>query len=91
MNPRIYPIARDPFASRAFFPVFSEDDLTGPEGVERLFAVRSEEEVKGVALNAAKAAPLLANDLLASPRMQAAFGAGIGGFDQALRYLLDGE
>ena len=53
MSPRFFPIERDPFASRAFFPVFSKDDLTGPEGVERLFAVRSTEEIQGVALNAA--------------------------------------
>ena len=53
MSLRIYPSERDPFTSRAFSPVFSKDDLTGPEGVERLFAVRDTEEVMGVALNAA--------------------------------------
>ena len=53
MNLRQYFVERDPFTSRAFFPVFSKEDLTGPEGVERLFAVRSTEEVQGVALNAA--------------------------------------
>ena len=53
MSLRTYFVERDPFTSRAFFPVFSEDDLTGPEGVERLFAVRNTEEAKGVALNTA--------------------------------------
>ncbi len=53
MTPKIYPIARDPFTSRAFFPVFSEDDLTGPEGVERLFDPRSGREALGMALNTA--------------------------------------
>ena len=53
MSLRTYAVERDPFISRAFFPVFSKDDLTGPEGVERLFAVRSAEEANGVALNTA--------------------------------------
>ena len=53
MNLRTYSVERDPFTSRAFFPVFSKDDLTGPEGVERLFAVRNATEAEGVALNMA--------------------------------------
>lgn len=53
MSLRTYTVERDPFTSRAFFPVFSEDDLTGPEGVERLFAVRNAEDARGVALNTA--------------------------------------
>ncbi len=53
MSQRLYAVERDPFTSRAFFPVFSKDDLTEPEGVERLFAVRRTEEIKGVALNTA--------------------------------------
>ena len=53
MSLRTYTVERDPFTSRAFFPVFSTDDLTGPEGVERLFAIRNTEETNGVALNTA--------------------------------------
>ena len=53
MSLRTYTVERDPFTSRAFFPVFSKDDLTGPEGPERLFAARNTEEVMGVALNTA--------------------------------------
>ena len=53
MSPRIYTIERDPFTSRAFFPLFSEEDLTGPEGVERLFAAHGDAAPMGVALNAA--------------------------------------
>lgn len=53
MSLRTYFVERDPFMSRAFFPVFSEDDLTGPEGVERLFAVPSGDQPMGVALNTA--------------------------------------
>ena len=53
MNPRIYPVERDPFASRAFFPLFSEADLNGPEGVERLFDAQQDRKIMGVALNAA--------------------------------------
>ena len=53
MSLRQYFVERDPFTSRAFFPVFSKDDLTGLEGVERLFAVRNTEETNGVALNTA--------------------------------------
>ena len=53
MSLRQYFVERDPFTSRAFFPVFSKEDLTGPEGVERLVAVRNTEEIMGVALNTA--------------------------------------
>ncbi len=53
MNLRIYPVTRDPFASRAFFPVFSKEDLTGSEGVARLFQAQTGNEVMGVALNTA--------------------------------------
>lgn len=53
MSQRIYAIERDPFASRAFFPVFSKEDLTGTEGVERLFTVQSGDQPLGVALNTA--------------------------------------
>ena len=48
MSLRTYTVERDPFTSRAFFPVFSEDDLTGPEGVERL--LRSEARKRPMAL-----------------------------------------
>ena len=53
MTPRIYPIRRDPFTSRAFFPLFSEADLTGPEGVARLFGPAEPREPLGMALNTA--------------------------------------
>ena len=53
MSRNRYYLERDPFYSRAFFPVFSEADLHAPEGVERLFTTQSAEPVKGVALNTA--------------------------------------
>ena len=53
MSQRIFYVERDPFTSRAFFPVFSEKDLTGPEGVERLFTVQSGDRPLGMALNTA--------------------------------------
>ena len=53
MIQNMYRIARDPFDHRAFFPVFSEADLSAPEGVERLFTAPGAESAAGVALNTA--------------------------------------
>ena len=49
-------VARDPFASRAFFPVRYKEDLTASEGYARLFAGTDQENplpAPGMALNTA--------------------------------------
>ena len=38
----------------------------------------------GAAMNAAKTLPAIAKDLLTSPKMQMAFGGGLGGLGAAL-------
>ena len=53
MMKKVYYIERDPFTSRAFFPVFSEDELSGSEGTERLEKGYRQAEPNGVALNTA--------------------------------------
>ena len=49
----IYPVSKDPFLSRSFFPVGCPEDLTDPGGYERLFAGTPTESVPvlGMALN----------------------------------------
>ena len=53
---KIYRVEKDPFASRAFFPVLDREDLTASEGYARLFAAgeaRTPLPAPGMALNTA--------------------------------------